>query len=145
VNGLLAKLGILLVIVGAMIVSTWLVPLHVRAAIANQPSWLQIVEIIVVVDLEIYFVHRMFHSIPLLWRFHQIHHSSEELDWLATYRVHPVEQIAFKGISLAPIFALGFSDAAIAAFAVLNGWQAILIHSNLSIGFGPLRWLIASG
>jgi hypothetical protein len=124
---------VLLVIVGVMIVSTWLVPLPVRAAIADQPYWLQIVEIIVIADLGIYFVHRMFHSIPLLWRFHQIHHSSEELDWLAAYRVHPVEQIAFRGISLAPIFALGFSDAAIAVSQYLtngNRFSSIPISAS---------------
>src|SRR5262249_17185411 len=116
-----------------MIVSTWVVPLPVRAAIADQPYWLQIVEIIVIADLGIYFVHRMFHSIPLLWRFHQIHHSSEELDWLAAYRVHPVEQIAFRGISLAPIFALGFSDAAIAVSQYLtngNRFSSIPISAS---------------
>jgi sterol desaturase/sphingolipid hydroxylase (fatty acid hydroxylase superfamily) len=144
VNGWLTKLGLLLIIVGVMVVSTWLVPLPVRAAMADQPYWLQIVEIIVVADLGVYFVHRMFHSIPLLWRFHQIHHSTEELDWLAAYRVHPVDQIATRGISLVPVFALGFSDAAIVVFAMLYQWQSILVHSNVSIGFGPLRWLIAS-
>ena len=65
VNGWLTKL----IIVDVMVVSTWLVPLPVRAAVADQPYWLQIVEIIVVADLGGYFVHRMFHSIPLLWRF----------------------------------------------------------------------------
>src|SRR5262249_44642534 len=53
-------------------------------------------------------------------------------------------QIATKGISLLPVFALGFSEAAIAAFALLYQWQSILLHSNISVGFGPLRWLIAS-
>ena len=144
VNGLLIKVGLLLSIAAVFVVSTWLVPLRVRAAMADQRYWLQIVEIIVVADLGFYFVHRMFHSIPLLWRFHQIHHSIEELDWLAAYRVHPVDQIATKGISLVPVFALGFSDAAIVVFAMLYQWQSILIHSNVSIGFGPLRWLIAS-
>ena len=69
VNGWLTKLCLLLIIVGVMVVSTWLVPLPVRAAVADQPYWLQIVEIIVVADLGVYFVHRMFHLIPLLWRF----------------------------------------------------------------------------
>jgi sterol desaturase/sphingolipid hydroxylase (fatty acid hydroxylase superfamily) len=144
VNGWLIKPGILLIIVGVMVVSRWLVPLPVRAAMADAPYWLQIVEIIVLADLGFYLVHRMFHSIPLLWRFHQIHHSIEELDWLAACRVHPVDQIATKGISLVPVFALGFSDAAIVVFAMLYQWQSILIHSNVSIGFGPLRWVIAS-
>jgi sterol desaturase/sphingolipid hydroxylase (fatty acid hydroxylase superfamily) len=144
INGWLTKLGTVLVLVGVMVVSTWLVPIPLRAAVADQPYWLQIVEIIVIADLGVYFVHRTFHSIPLLWRFHQIHHSSEELDWLAAFRVHPVEQIAFRAISLSPILALGFSDAAMVVFGMIYQWQSILIHSNVSIDFGPLRWLIAS-
>jgi sterol desaturase/sphingolipid hydroxylase (fatty acid hydroxylase superfamily) len=144
VNGWLIKLGIFITVSGAMVVSVWLIPPPMRAAVAGQPYWLQIVEVILIADLGFYFAHRMFHAIPLLWRFHQVHHSIEELDWLAAARVHPVDQIATKGISLLPVFALGFSEAAIAAFALLYQWQSILLHSNISVGFGPLRWLIAS-
>jgi sterol desaturase/sphingolipid hydroxylase (fatty acid hydroxylase superfamily) len=144
VNGWLIKLGILIMIAGGIVVSAWLIPPPVRVAVAGQPYWLQIVEVVLVADLGFYFAHRMFHAIPLLWRFHQLHHSIEELDWLAAVRVHPVDQIATKGISLLPVFALGFSEAAIAAFAFLYHWQSILLHSNISISFGPLRWLIAS-
>jgi sterol desaturase/sphingolipid hydroxylase (fatty acid hydroxylase superfamily) len=144
VNGWLIKLGILIIIAGTMVVFAWLIPPPVRASVAGQPYWLQIIEVILIADLGFYFVHRAFHAVPLLWRFHQIHHSIEELDWLAAARVHPVDQIATKGISLLPIFALGFSEAAIAAFALLYQWQSILLHSNISIHFGPLRWLIAS-
>jgi sterol desaturase/sphingolipid hydroxylase (fatty acid hydroxylase superfamily) len=144
VNGWLIKLGVLIMIAGPIVVSAWLIPPPVRVAVAGQPYWLQIVEVVLVADLGFYFAHRMFHAIPLLWRFHQIHHSIEELDWLAAVRVHPVDQIATKGISLLPVFALGFSEAAIAAFAFLYHWQSILLHSNISISFGPLRWLIAS-
>ena len=144
VNGWLIKLGILIMIAGGIVVSAWLIPPPVRVAVAGQPYWLQIVEVVLVADLGFYFAHRMFHAIPLLWRFHQIHHSIEQLDWLAAVRVHPVDQIATKGISLLPVFALGFSEAAIAAFAFLYHWQSILLHSNINIGFGPLRWLIAS-
>jgi sterol desaturase/sphingolipid hydroxylase (fatty acid hydroxylase superfamily) len=144
VNGWLIKLGMLIILAGTVVVSAWLIPTPVRAAVAGQPYWLQIVEVILVADLGFYFAHRMFHAIPLLWRFHQIHHSIEELDWLAGARVHPVDQIATKGISLLPVFALGFSEAAIAVFALVYQWQSILLHSNISISFGPLRWLIAS-
>ena len=144
VNGWLIRLCIIIMIAGTMIVSAWLIPSPARVAVAGQPYWLQILEVALLADLGLYFTHRMFHAIPLLWRFHQIHHSNEELDWLATFRVHPVDQIATKGVSLLPVFALGFSDAAIAVFAFLYQWQAILVHSNISLGFGPLRWLIAS-
>jgi sterol desaturase/sphingolipid hydroxylase (fatty acid hydroxylase superfamily) len=86
----------------------------------------------------------MFHAVPWLWRFHAIHHSIEELDWLAASRVHPVDQIVTRGVSLAPAFALGFSEWAVGASIVLFHWQAVFVHSNLRIGFGPLRFLFAS-
>ena len=76
--------------------------------------------------------------------FHAIHHSIEELDWLAAARVHPVDQILTKGVSLVPVVALGFSEWAIAVYAVLYQWQSVLIHANVRIGFGPLRLLFAS-
>ncbi len=142
-NGGLTNLVIIIMIAGTLAVSAWLIP-QVRIAVVGQPYWLQIVEVVLIADLGLYSAHRMVHAIPLLWRFHQIHHSNEELDWLAAFRVHPVDQIATKGIALLPVFALGFSDAAIAVFAFLSHWHAILVHSNISIGFGPLRWLIAS-
>src|SRR5690606_27618749 len=79
-----------------------------------------------------------------LWDFHAVHHSTEEMDWLAAYRVHPVDQVLVKGTSLVPIFVLGFSEAAIAIASLLYFWHSILLHSNVKINFGPLKWLIAS-
>jgi sterol desaturase/sphingolipid hydroxylase (fatty acid hydroxylase superfamily) len=46
-------------------------------------------------DLVTYWSHRWFHQSPLLWSFHQVHHSAEVLTPAAAYRVHPVENIAF--------------------------------------------------
>jgi sterol desaturase/sphingolipid hydroxylase (fatty acid hydroxylase superfamily) len=89
-------------------------------------------------------VHRLFHSIPALWRIHQIHHSIEEMDWLAGARVHPIDQILTRGATLLPCFALGFSAWTIAVFAVAYHWHSMLLHSNLRLSFGPLNRLIAS-
>src|SRR5580704_17426754 len=69
-------------IAGAVAACDRLVPVSVRSATAAQPYWLQIIEAVVLGDLGIYFAHRTFHAIPCLWRFHAIHHSIEELDWL---------------------------------------------------------------
>jgi sterol desaturase/sphingolipid hydroxylase (fatty acid hydroxylase superfamily) len=66
------------------------------------------------------------------------------MDWLAAHRVHPVDQILTKAASLLPVFALGFSEAAIAIFAFTYQWQSVLIHANLKLDFGPLKWLVAS-
>jgi sterol desaturase/sphingolipid hydroxylase (fatty acid hydroxylase superfamily) len=86
----------------------------------------------------------MFHAVPFLWRFHAIHHSSEKLDWLAAHRVHPVDQVITKSASIVPLFALGFSEAAIAFWGIVYQWQSVYVHANCRIGLGPLGWLVAT-
>lgn len=144
VNSMIIKIVLAALVVGVIVAAEWLVPPALQAAVAGQPYWLQTAQVIILADLGFYFAHRMFHTIPWLWKFHAIHHSIEELDWLAAGRVHPVDQIITKGMSLLPIFALGYTEVAIGVWAVLYYWQSILIHANVRIGFGPLRWLIAS-
>lgn len=80
----------------------------------------------------------------MLWKFHSIHHGIEELDWIASFRAHPVDQIITKVVSLLPVFFLGFSTEAIAIYFLIYTGHALLLHANVRINFGPLRWLIAS-
>ena len=143
-NTLLIKLGLLLLIGIAMMGIRLAVPEVVGATVRAQPLWLQAIEVIVVADCGFYAAHRAFHEVPFLWRFHAIHHSIEEMDWLAAHRVHPLDQIVTKAVSVLPVFALGFSDAAIAIFALSYQCQSLLIHANTRIGFGPLKWVLAS-
>jgi sterol desaturase/sphingolipid hydroxylase (fatty acid hydroxylase superfamily) len=143
-NGLLIKVGLLAVIGLTIFAASQVVPSSLQTWIGGLPYWVQILAVLLLADLGFYWAHRMFHAIPWLWRFHEIHHSIEELDWLAASRVHPVDQILTRGVSLIPIVALGFSELAIGVFALLYQWQSILIHSNVRIKFGPLRFLLAS-
>lgn len=50
---------------------------------------------VLVADFTQYWVHRTFHTVPWLWRFHAIHHSAEEMDWLAGSRLHLVDVIVY--------------------------------------------------
>src|SRR5712675_2140423 len=143
-NGLLIKLGLLAVIAVSIFAATQIVPASFQAAIGGLPYWVQLPLVIVLSDLGFYWTHRMFHAVPRLWRFHAVHHSIEELDWLAAFRINPLDQIITKGVSLAPVATLGFSEWAIAIYVVLYQWQTILIHANVRIRFGPLRFLLAS-
>ncbi|MDR6832760.1 MULTISPECIES: sterol desaturase family protein [unclassified Sphingopyxis] len=137
-------IGLLVVAAGSIAVGQAVLPTEFRASVAQQPLWLQVVALMLVADLCFYAMHRLFHTLPTLWRFHAIHHSIEELDWLAAHRVHPVDQILTKGASIAPVFALGFADGAIAIFFLLYQWHSLMLHANLRIGFGPLHWVFAS-
>ena len=89
-------------------------------------------------------VHNLLHRVPWFWQFHKVHHSIEELDWLAAYRVHPIDQILTMTASLGPVFLLGFAPEATAIMAIIYRWHSLLIHSNVDLRFGPLRHVFAS-
>jgi sterol desaturase/sphingolipid hydroxylase (fatty acid hydroxylase superfamily) len=143
-NGPIISFGVAIIVLCIIVVAEWSIPQSVRYAVAGQPYWLQTIEVILLADIGFYVAHYAFHKIPWLWKFHAVHHSIEELDWLAAHRVHPIDQIITKGVSLLPIFALGFSGVAIGVFGLIYGWHSILLHSNIKLNFGPLRWLVAS-
>ena len=121
-----------------------LVPEVVRDAISNQPLILQVLEIIVIADIGYYLIHRMFHELPGLWRFHAIHHSIEDMDWIAGSRVHPIDQIMTRGVSMMVPIAMGYTGAAMAVFALFFSWHSVLKHSNVKVSFGIFRWILAT-
>ena len=121
-----------------------LVPAGFRAAVAAQPWWLQVLEVVVLSDFFIYWAHRLQHRVPLLWRFHSIHHSAEHLDWLAAHREHPLDTIYTMGVINLPPFLLGFPLETLAGFLAFRGIWAIYIHSNVRLPLGPLRALIGA-
>ena len=109
-----------------------------------QPIWLQFIELLIVVDFTTYWLHRAMHEVNFLWRFHAIHHSTEQMDWLASSRLHIVEVLMTRFIATLPIFLLGFHTSAVFAYLVFISFHAIFIHSNVRFRFPYLRWLIAT-
>lgn len=115
-----------------------------RAAIAAWPPIAQLALAVAVADLCAYAVHRAAHTVPWLWRFHRLHHSSEHMDWLASFRVHPVDVIVARTAQFAPLFLLGFSKETFGAYAAIAGIWALVLHANLPVSFGRLRLVAAS-
>jgi sterol desaturase/sphingolipid hydroxylase (fatty acid hydroxylase superfamily) len=111
--------------------------------LATQPLWLQAIEIFVVGDFFGYWQHRMFHG-KRLWRFHAVHHSSTELDWLSSVRLHPVNDIGSKLIQAVPLVALGFNLTTVALYAPIMTFYAIMVHANVKWDLGPFRVVFAS-
>jgi sterol desaturase/sphingolipid hydroxylase (fatty acid hydroxylase superfamily) len=142
-TGILIRVGFLVVLVPVMVGIKFGVPNIVGEMVRAQPTWLQILEIIVISDIGFYVAHRLEHAVPFLWKFHAIHHSIEELDALAAHRVHPLDQLFVQSMSLLPVYALGFDVLPIVVTTVIYFWQSLLIHSNIRIGLGPLKWLVA--
>jgi len=90
-----------------------------------------------------YVQHRIFHR-RRLWPFHAIHHSSEDLDWLSSVRLHPINQALSQVIVVAPLAILGFNLQILGATAGLLTFWAIFVHANLRWRFGPLRYIITT-
>lgn len=144
VNGLPIRLGMTVVIAAILVLSRHAVPADLKAWVGDMSLWLQVPLVILIADLGFYAAHRTFHAVPFLWRFHAVHHSIEHMDWLASHRLHPIDQILTMTVSLGPIYALGFDAAAIAIHAVIFHWHSILLHANLRLSFGPLGAIFVS-
>lgn len=104
----------------------------VQASVARLPTLVQLAAVVVVADLAQYWAHRAFHEVPLLWRFHRVHHSSAALDWLAGSRLHLVDVVATRALVLLPLAVLGFAPAAIYAYLTLVSVHAVFIHANFA-------------
>jgi len=141
---LLLQAIVLLTLVPATVLFAWAVWPGLQRAVQAQPLILQFVEIVVVADLAEYVVHRTFHGVPWLWRFHAIHHSAQAMDWLAGSRLHLLDIVVTRGLSFVPLYLLGFSAPALYAYLVFVSFHAVFIHANVRFRFKPIEWLVVT-
>ena len=111
----------------------------VAGVMSALPAPVQFLAIMLAVDLVEYGVHRAYHSDAFLWRIHAVHHSSRQMDWLASSRLHVLEALFTRTATLAPIFLLGFDQGVVNAYAIFVGFHATLIHANVRWRFGWLE------
>jgi sterol desaturase/sphingolipid hydroxylase (fatty acid hydroxylase superfamily) len=150
-NGILPKL---LLIVPLTVVAAGFhhfVPLGFYAAVGALPMTIRLLAALVVNEVGGYWGHRWSHQIPFLWRFHAIHHSAEELDWLVTAKAHPIDMFFTRFCALAPLYMLGLAqpsgtsvDFVPLVVTVLGTFWGYFIHANVNWRFGWLEWLIST-
>lgn len=114
-----------------------------RATVTGLPLVVQFFAVLLCADLAEYAIHRVFHVVPLLWRFHAIHHSSIDMDWLAGSRLHILDVVVTRAIVVFPLFALGFDQRAIAAYLVFVSFHAVFIHANVRFDLRRIEpWIV---
>ncbi|MCC6139198.1 MAG: sterol desaturase family protein [Nitrospira sp.] len=101
------------------------------------PAWLEAGAAIVLLDFIIYWQHQVFHFVPLLWRFHMMHHSDLDLDVTSGVRFHPVEIVISVGVKALAVLVLGVAPLAVVVFEIILNATALFNHSNVRM---PL-WL----
>lgn len=111
------------------------------------PLWLEVVVVFVLLDLAIYFQHAMFHVMPIMWRFHRVHHSDLDFDVTTGVRFHPIEILISILIKILLIVTWGVPVLAVILFEIVLNYMSMFTHSNARINEKlerVLRWFIVT-
>ncbi len=110
---------------------------------AALPWAAQLVLLFVILDAVQWGVHVLLHRLPVLWTFHKVHHSVEQMGFAAHLRFHWMENILYtpvKYLTVALIGGFSIRD----AFIVYYIATAIghINHANLNISYGPFKYIL---
>ncbi len=151
IGGLLPKLLLILPLSVLAAVAHRLVPAGYYAHVAHLPMAVRLAAALVVGDVGYYWGHRWMHEVPVLWRFHAIHHAAEDMDWLVNTRSHPLDTVFGRLCGLTPLYLLGLAqpmagrlDSVPLLFALIGSLWGFFIHANLRWRFGWLEQLMAT-
>jgi sterol desaturase/sphingolipid hydroxylase (fatty acid hydroxylase superfamily) len=109
------------------LISGWPIPVQVAFFISH--------------DLYIYCFHRLQHRSPLLWRIHETHHATHDIDWLSGSRPHPVEILINQTIEFVSKMLLGATPEVALIKVTIDILWGMYIHSNIDIRSGRLQWI----
>ena len=110
--------------------------------LSEWPMWLQLLVFFILTDFVQWITHVVLHRVPILWRFHKVHHSVQEMGFAAHLRYHWMENILYKPLKVLAIMLLGGFEP---EMAFLVHFIAIgighLNHANLGWDYGPLKYV----
>jgi sterol desaturase/sphingolipid hydroxylase (fatty acid hydroxylase superfamily) len=111
--------------------------------LSQLPLWIQALLFLVASDFMLYWLHRLFHG-GEFWKYHAVHHSSEELDWISAARFHPVN-LVLGTISVDVILlTAGISPNIMLWVGPFTTFHSAFVHANLNWTLGPFRYVIAT-
>lgn len=102
----------------------------------------QVAFFVVTHDLYIYLFHRLQHRSPLLWRLHEAHHATTDVDWLSGSRSHALEILINQTVEFAPILLLGAAPVVPIIKVTIDTLWGMYIHANVDVRSGRLQWIV---
>jgi len=111
--------------------------------LAAMPLWLQAFTFVAASDFLLYWFHRLYHG-AALWKYHAVHHSSEELDWISAARFHPVNILFGTVIVDVALLLAGISPNVMLWVGPFTTAHSAFVHANLKWTLGPFKYVLAS-
>ncbi len=139
VNGAVTAVAVVALVVVAAIPVFWIRRFDLVGAL---PTEVAVGLAVALVAVGNYWGHRLTHQVPFLWRFHSVHHSIEQMDWVASGRLHPFDQAFTQAFTVFPLFLLGYGAGVFGGVAVFITLLALFQHANVRLRFPGLRWVI---
>ena len=139
VNNLLVTAATVVLVLLAAVPLIWVRAFDVERAL---PVGVAVPLAVALVTVGNYWGHRLTHTVPFLWRFHAVHHSIEQMDWVASGRLHPIDAGFTQACAVLPLFLLGYDAGVFAGVGVFITLLALFQHANVRLRFPVLRWVI---
>jgi sterol desaturase/sphingolipid hydroxylase (fatty acid hydroxylase superfamily) len=139
VNNVLTTVAVIVLVVAAAVPFFWVRRMDL---VGGLPTWGALALAAAVVAVANYWGHRLTHQVPFLWRFHSVHHSIEQMDWVASGRLHPLDQAFSQAFTAFPLVLLGYGAGVFGGVAVFITLLALFQHANVRLRFPGLRWVI---
>lgn len=137
------NLGLVLVATGLLrlgfpvLAVAWAMQVHAAGGglfgVLAWPGWLTFALALLLLDLAVYWQHRLMHMVPLLWRLHRVHHCDLAFDVTTGVRFHPLEIALSMGLKLGLIAALGPHPLAVLAFELLLSLASLFTHADFAL------------
>ena len=109
--------------------------------VLDVPELVSIPLFVLVFDFTIYWQHRLYHLVPVLWRLHRMHHADPDFDVSTGIRFHPASIILSMLIKMSVVFLLGPPALAVLISEVLLNVTSMFNHGNIFIPFRADKFL----
>ncbi len=109
--------------------------------LASLPLWVQVAAGVLLMDLTFYYWHRLNHTHPLLWRFHNVHHADPDMDVTTSFRFHFGEVLYSTAFRLLQVALIGVLPLTYLVYEVVFNCATMFHHSNLRLPVAGERLL----
>jgi sterol desaturase/sphingolipid hydroxylase (fatty acid hydroxylase superfamily) len=111
--------------------------------LARLPLWAQALVFLMASDVLLYWFHRLYHGAHL-WKYHAVHHSTEELDWISAARFHPINILFGTVLVDVALLLAGISPNVMLWVGPFTTAHSAFVHANLNWTLGPFKYVLAS-